>query len=83
MRRASIYENLLITAGVRAGHMDGKYIDLPTGSAGEDAVADFIALLVDEYIAKTYKNEDVSFDEFIETALMERFGKGESKHGNT
>lgn len=71
--RASIRDNLLVTMGSRAAYMDAsKDIELPSGSRGEDILANFCAKKVDEYIARS-KEEDLIFDEFIETALSERF----------
>lgn len=66
-----IRDNLLITAGMRAGYMDGRGdIDLRISSAeDEDRVASYIAGVVDEYLTL----EDVIFDEYIEKALMKRY----------
>ena len=68
---ASLRDNLLVTAGARAGYMDMQgYIDLPTGSAGEDELAEFIVELVDDYI----RYECESFDRYIESALYGKYG---------
>lgn len=70
-----IRENLLITMGVRAGCMDVHgYITLPEGSTGEDAVATFVSETVTSYLQN---KEDINFDEYIETALVKKYGKGD------
>ena len=74
----NIRDNLLVTFGVRAGQMDGMgVISLPGTSYGEDEVAAFAVTVVDEYIQN---DPDVSFDEHIETALEEKYGKENDVH---
>ena len=68
-----IRDNLLVTAGARAGYMDARGdIDLPGGEWGEDKLAEFIVDAV-----RTYGNipDDIPFDLFIEEALINEFGK--------
>lgn len=69
----NIRDNMLVTLGVRAGHMEGMgLISLPGTSYGEDEVAEFAVAAVDEYL----KNDlDIGFDEYIETALGRKYGK--------
>lgn len=67
----NIRDNLLVTIGSRAAYMDaGGDIDLPGGSIGEDVLAKFASKLADQWIEEEL---DMSFDEFIETALEKRF----------
>ena len=49
------------------------YIQLPTGSVGEDVLANFASEIVDVWLRTEC---DTSFDEYIETALENRFPKG-------
>ena len=73
--KASLRENLLVTFGSRAGYMDSSgIINLPEGSHGEDILADYAVGVVERYMTKC---DDISFDEYIETALMEKFGREE------
>ena len=66
--------NLLVTFGCRAGQMAAAgFIDIPDGVAGEDMLAEAAIHTVDAWI--TDGPEDVSFDEYIETALAARFPK--------
>lgn len=69
-----IRENMLVTMGVRAGCMEALgHIVLPDGSNGEDAVARFVSETVTNY---TNTEADIGFDEYIEAALTEKYGKG-------
>lgn len=73
--KAPIMANLLVTIGSRAAYMDSKgYITLPEYSAGEDILANFAYALAGNYLAE---EPDMSFDEYIETALANRFPKVE------
>lgn len=64
--------NLLVTAGVRAGCMDmSEHINLPTTIEGEHEVALYISRKVDYYLASDRRE---NFDEFIEKCLIRRFG---------
>lgn len=66
-------DNLLVTIGCRAGSMNALgYIDLPTGSNGEDDLAIFSERLADAWLANEGGD---NFDEFIETSLEARFPK--------
>ena len=66
-------DNLLVTIGCRAGEMHCLgYIELPAGADGEDTLAAFATKLADEYMRSEL---DLSFDEFIESALEKRFAK--------
>jgi hypothetical protein len=72
--KTTLRENLLVTMGVRAGSMEAAgHIRLPEGVLGEDEVADFVVRTVDAYLALPI-DCDISFDEFIETALTEKWG---------
>ena len=74
MRKVSIRENMLVTMGARAGSMECLgYISLPAGSAGEDQLAAFACETVTGYLES---DGDVGFDEYIEVALTEKYGKG-------
>ena len=69
----TIRDNLLVTAGARAGYMHiTEDIKLPNGLVGEDILADFIVRAVDTYIKLP---DDIPFDFFIEEALLNEFGK--------
>lgn len=72
--KVALRENLLVTFGTRAAYMDsmGK-ISLPSGVDGEDEIAAAAVDVVDRFLSNTAW--DTSFDEFIETALTERFGE--------
>lgn len=72
-RKCYIRDNLLVTIGMRAAYMESLgEIELPQGSLGEDNVTNFAT-----DIAHNYMNdiEDIGFDEYIETALLEKYGK--------
>lgn len=74
MNRTKIHAHLLVTLGCRAGVMDMRGdITLPYGTYGEDDLAEFAARTVDDYMA--LQSDDTSFDEFIETALLAKYGK--------
>ena len=65
-------DNLLVTAGVRAGCMDmSEHINLSTTVEGEHEVALYISREVDYYLASDRRG---NFDEFIERSLIRRFG---------
>lgn len=78
-RSDRLRDDLLVSAGVLAGNLDyGGTIHLPTGVEGECELAMFISKLVDQYLTmnlKTFKMTefDISFDEFIETALINKY----------
>ena len=70
-----IRDNLLVTAGARAAYMDCKSsIDIPGGLEGEDELANFVTTAVDTYLEN---GDDTPFDEYIESKLMAKYGKGE------
>ena len=70
-----IRDNLLVTAGARAGYMAARdIIELPYGLEGEYILTEFITSAVTTYIKLP---EDIPFDFFIEEALYYKFGKGE------
>ena len=73
--RDNLRDNLLVTMGARAAYMDAAgHIDLPDGSAGEAELAAFVGKKADEFLRRDDDGaEDVSFDEFIETALAEQY----------
>ena len=71
---ADVRENLLITMGNRAGHMEAAGEILIGGTTDdEDRLAEFCRETVDGYL-RLEPDHDVSFDEWIERALMEKFG---------
>lgn len=66
---------LAVIMGVRAGEMHClNYIDLPPGESGEEEVAEFVLQTVRDYEMMQVPIQ-FSFDEFIERALMEKYGK--------
>lgn len=68
----NIRDNLLVTMGARAAYMEcKKLITLPGGSVGEDILAEFVSYVVDAY--RVDEDTDLSFDEYIETALLKQF----------
>lgn len=71
-KNRDLRDNLLVTAGVRAGCMDmSEHINLPTTVEGEHEVALYISREVDYYLASDRRG---NFDEFIEKSLIRRFG---------
>ena len=66
-------DDLLVTAGARAAYMhyDG-YIKLPEGIEGEAALAFLVANIVDAYLSI---DDRINFDEYVETILMDKYGK--------
>lgn len=74
---SKIRDNLLVTAGTRAAYMDCmRLISLPGGTIGEDLLAEFVASVCDKYIDEKI---DISFDEYIENALTDKYGIDEKK----
>ena len=68
-------DNLLVTMACRAAYMDNNgVICLPSGSYGEDMIAEFVSEMVDRYIELSSSENDISFDGYIETSLITRFG---------
>ena len=66
-----IRDNLLITAGTRATHMDYKgEIDIPEGFEEENKLAEFLTKVVDDYLIL----DEVNFDLYLETKLIEKYG---------
>ena len=73
MLNSGVRDNMLVTVGARAAYMDdANVIKLPSGLDGESELAIFAAKAVDCFL-----NVDlgISFDEYIERALVERFGE--------
>lgn len=71
-KNRDLRDNLLVTAGVRAGCMDyTEDIKLPSGLEGEADVANYISREVDYYLASDDRD---SFDLFIEESLLARYG---------
>ena len=69
----NIRNNLLVTIGSRAAYMDVRGdIELPTGATGEDILAEFASELVEAWIKL---EPNIGFDEYIESALQNRFPK--------
>lgn len=78
---SSIRDNLLVTAGARAAYMDGRgYIDIPGGLEGEDELTVTVTQAVDEYLSG---GNDIPFDLYIETILMDAYGKETDYERNT
>lgn len=74
---ANLRDNLLITAGLRAGYMDAIYdINLHGGVDGEDDLSRRVVEFVDRYIEEKI---DISFDEYIETFLLQTYPNGKSE----
>lgn len=70
--------NFLVTAGARAAYMDFQgVIDIPKGLDGEDELAYFVGKIVDYYFNELV---DVNFDEYIESRLIEEYGKETDIH---
>ena len=71
-KNRDLRDDLLVTAGVRAGFMwESGDIKLPSGLEGEADVANYISREVDYYLAMD--NREI-FDEFIEESLLSRYG---------
>ena len=71
-KNRDVRDNLLVTAGVRAGFMDySEDIKLPPGLEGEADVANYISREIDYYLAADKKDP---FDIFIEESLSARYG---------
>ena len=71
-KNRDIRDDLLVTAGVRAGIMwESGDIKLPSGLEGEADVANYISREVDYYLAK---DDREPFDLFIEESLLARYG---------
>lgn len=76
----TLRENLLVTFGARAAVMDALgHITLPTGSRGEDALANLAVEICDAWIARDDEDPCLGFDEFIETALIRAFANPRPK----
>ena len=74
MNRISVRDNLLITAGSRAGFMNAAgFIDIPPGIDAEDELAEYILDIVHEYASA---DQPESFDEFIERKILIKYGDG-------
>lgn len=72
-KRKEIRDNMLVTIGVRAGHMDSAgHLAIGGSVYDEESFAKFATSVVDEYLAT---DSDTPFDEHIETALTEKYGK--------
>ena len=69
-----IRDNLLVTVGSRAAYMDhAGYIQVPAGAFVVDVLANFSSEIVVVWLRTEC---DTCFDEYIETALENRFPKG-------
>ena len=69
-----IREHLLVIMGARAAYMDMVgTIDIPEGLEAEGALAQFVKKTVERYLQKATDGEDVNFDEYIETALINQY----------
>lgn len=72
-KKSEIRDNMLVTIGARAGYMDSMNLISVGGSVhDEEMLAKFAVSVVDEYLAI---DSDTPFDEFIENALVKRYGK--------
>ena len=77
-KEVMIRYNMVCTIGCRAGQMDSMgAIDLPSGSRGEDILAEFAVKTMESYRAE---ESDICFDEYIEAALIKKFPKGGSQY---
>lgn len=69
--RSDIRDNLLVTAGCRAGLMSELHpLALPDGLSGEDELARILAKAVDFYMMFRV---DEPFDLYIEDVILEEF----------
>lgn len=67
-------DDLLVTAGARAAYMDYKgLIEIPGYIAGESMLSAYISTEVDWYLNISPAGA-VSFDEFIEQRLLDKYG---------
>jgi len=74
-RKSKLRDNLLVTAGIRAGSMDTQAcISLPSDVEGEAGTADLIAGAVNNFL-ECYP-EKQCFDLYIEAMLQEEFPAG-------
>lgn len=77
--KATLRENKLTTMARRAGNMESAdYIEIGGTVRDEDRFADFCASVVDEW---DEADHDFSFDEFIETALIKKYGIQKDEEG--
>ena len=66
-----IRDNLLVTAGARAVHMDYRgEIDIREGFEEENKLAEFLTKVIDYYL----NNDCGNFDLYLETKLIENYG---------
>ena len=66
-----IRDNLLVTAGARAVHMDYRgEIAIREGLEEEDKLAEFLTKIIDHYLSHDCGN----FDLYLETKLIEKYG---------
>lgn len=66
----NIREHLMVIMGARAAYMDCEgSIDIPGGVKAEGELVDFVKKTVERYI----REDNVIFDEYIETALIEEY----------
>lgn len=67
---AGMREHLMVIMGARAAYMDCEgSIDIPAGIEAEGELVDFVKKTVERYI----QEDNVIFDEYIETALIEEY----------
>lgn len=72
-RDASLRDDLLVTAGARAAHLERfDRIELPPFVDGERELANFIAHVVDYWLVSERDN----FDLFLEERLLKEYGNG-------
>ena len=65
-----IRDNLLVTAGTRAVHMDySGEIDIPEGFEEENKLAEFLTKVVEDYIRLDWGNLDL----YLEDKLIEKY----------
>lgn len=66
-----IRDNLLVTAGARAVHMDYRgMIAIREGLEEENKLAEFLTKVIDYYL----DNDCGNFDLYLETKLIEKYG---------
>lgn len=72
-------DEMLVTMGARAAYMESRGdIKLPSGVQGEHELASYVSRKVGEYMnLRDSRLVDITFDEFIETALINAYGHKE------
>ena len=67
----------LLTIGMRLAYMDSRgYLELDTSVAGEEELTEFAYELSDGWASYAWENEDANWDDYIETKIIEKYGRG-------